>query len=651
MESQILMIGHTRDELQRLSKILSSQGCKVHTSSGGQRAIMSARTHAVDLILLDIAMPGRGGYKLCSRLKANVHTKNIPVIFLSVFNDISNIVRAFDVGGVDYITRPFQDEEVVARVKTHLGLAAAQKRLQAKNVRLQQKNLKHKRSKKALQHAKERAEEANQSKSVFLSNISHELRSPLTTILGFTQVMDRSASLPPEHRENISVIKRSGEHLLALINQVLDLSKIEAGRMVLTEDTVDLYGLLRDVRDMFTLNAETKGLQLLLEQEKALPSFIHADEMKLRQILINLLHNAVKFTSQGSVQLHVSCSGDGEQMSEDRIPELDYCELTFTVKDTGPGISAEDMKRLFDVFEQTESGRQIREGSGLGLSISRKFAQMMGGDIEIVSEVGKGTYFMFHIRVQRCTDTATTRHCSRRKRFLAAGQRDRSGNCFRLLVADDEKMIRQVLVKMLAPLGCDIREAENGQQAIEIWKTWHPHLIWMDMRMPIMNGYDATKQIKQLERNTASDPAAGHTGFPAKIIALTASSFEEERAEILANGCDDYLRKPFKRSDLFDLLHKHLDMKYEEGNVVSSDISSAHDLQHRAHSSVLTPEALALLPSDLTAALRQGVKEANITALLDLVQRIRPHHENVADILTQLLKDFDYETLSQWLNI
>ncbi|OAD22293.1 two-component hybrid sensor and regulator, partial [Candidatus Thiomargarita nelsonii] len=333
---------------------------------------------------------------------------------------------------------------------------------------------------------------------------------------------------PQEHRENIGIINRSGEHLLMLINQVLDLSKIEAGRITLNKQNFDFYRLLDDVEDMFQLRADDKHLQLLVDRSPDVPQYVQTDEVKLRQVLINLLNNAIKFTQEGGVSLRVSSEAGA---------------LRFEIEDTGPGIAPDELDNLFEAFVQTAAGKLAEEGTGLGLAISRQFVQLMGGDMTVSSEVGKGTTFKFEIaiRVVKSSDIQS-QQTSRQVIALAPGQ-----SRYRILIVDDKHSNRQLLLKLLGPLGFEVRDCCNGVEAIEIWEHWQPHLIWMDMRMPVMDGYEATQRIK-----------ATFKGHATTIIALTASAFEEERAAVLSAGCDDFMRKPFKETDIFEMMHKHI---------------------------------------------------------------------------------------------
>nr|MDJ0845301.1 PAS domain S-box protein [Crocosphaera sp.] len=384
-----------------------------------------------------------------------------------------------------------------------------------------------KQAEEALKKAKEQADTANRAKSEFLASMSHELRTPLNAILGFTQVMQRDQTLKEEHKHNLEIIGRSGEHLLELINDILEMTKIEAGRTTFNKTQFDLYRLLDNLESMLHLKAEEKNLQLLFEKTTDLPQYIETDEGKLRQVLINLLGNAIKFTQEGGVILRIKTSEITDENQE--------IILTFEVEDTGPGIAAEEVDQLFEAFGQTETGRNSNEGTGLGLPISRKFVQLMGGEISVSSILGQGSLFAFTIQANLIhAHRIKVNKPPRRVVGLVPHQPN-----YRILAVDDRLESRILLVKLLSSMGFNVRQASNGQEALDIWEHWQPHLIWMDMRMPILDGYKATERIK-----------ATPQGQETVIIALTASAFEEERNLVLSAGCDDFMRKPFREEVL-----------------------------------------------------------------------------------------------------
>lgn len=388
-----------------------------------------------------------------------------------------------------------------------------------------------------LEQAKENAEAANKAKSTFLATMSHELRTPLNSILGFAQLMTRNADLDQKQKERLSLIQRSGEHLLAVINQVLTFSKIESGYDALNETSCLLNHLLTDLNDMFVIKAKEKGLDLVFEQKAHVPSRIYTDEVKLRQVLINLLNNAVKFTQKGSVTLTVS--NTTPVTNEDDLLII----LQFTVSDTGAGIAADEIGTLFDVFTQTKTGSQKQEGTGLGLPISRKFVQLMGGDIRVQTTVGEGTSFTFEIRVKiDATGEVQQAEMVRKATGLKPGKIR-----YRILIVDDLPDNRALLMDILSPYHFELREACNGREAIEIWKEWRPDLIWMDLRMPVMDGWEATRYIKSTLQGKAT-----------VIIALSAHAFEETREEILRCGCNDFVRKPYREDEIFEKIGHYL---------------------------------------------------------------------------------------------
>jgi len=479
-----------------------------------------------------------------------------------------------------------------------------------------------------LEMAKEAADRANQSKSEFLSNMSHELRTPLNAILGFTQIMNRDASLSVEQRENLDIINRSGEHLLTLINDILDLSKIDAGNMSIDRESFDLYNLLSTLEQMLSVKATNKNLELIFDLSPDLPQYVQADAKKLRQILLNLLSNAIKFTSRGGVTLRASyntalnldiCNPPALPEKTENIQHF----LKFEVEDTGIGIASEDLGRIFDPFVQTNTRQTFIEGTGLGLAISRKFVDLMGGEIEISSQLNHGTTVRLSIPLLLAQAEEVKEILPHRKYIKVDSEQT-----YRILIAEDRRESRNLLVKLLKPLGFQVEEVSNGQAAIEKWETWSPHLILMDMRMPIMNGYDATRYIKQHLKGQATI-----------IIALTASAFSNDKTVVLSAGCDDFVGKPFREEVLLEKIAQHLgiDYLYEENLEIGAEPNSPP--------MVLTPEDLQLMPSDWIHALYTAATEADSEVLEQLIQQIPAPHSHLVMTLQHLVNNFGYDQI------
>ena len=483
-----------------------------------------------------------------------------------------------------------------------------------------------------LRRAKEAADVANHAKSEFLAAMSHELRTPLNAILGFTQVMVRDSSLSKEQQQYLEIINRSGEHLLEQINGILEMSKIEAGQITFNKNSFDLIRLLESLKELFHLKAQSKGLQLQIDYLPNLPQYVQTDESKLRQVLINLLGNAIKFTETGEVTLRVRV-GNPLKVSVQETGTLQSAELPiiFSVEDTGPGMAPEEIEQLFKPFVQTEAGRKLQQGTGLGLPISHKFVQIMGGDLTISSRLGGGSIFTFDIRINQVEATHMQSVLPPPKVIgLVPDQQP-----YRILVVEDRLESRILLVKLLTSVGFEVLEAENGQEAIALWKSWEPHLIWMDMRMPVMNGYEATQHIK-----------ASLKGQATVIIALTASAFEEQRNLILSAGCDDFIRKPFRDTLIFEKIAQHLGVRYIYEEPVS--LPTPEPKAPQSQSQILE-STIALMPSEWVASLHQAALEADGELILELAKQIPQSNTLILKNLKALVKNFQLETISDFL--
>ena len=473
-----------------------------------------------------------------------------------------------------------------------------------------------------LRGAKEAAEAANKAKSTFLANMSHELRTPLNAILGFSQLMTRSGLLNAKQQNYLNTISRSGEHLLMLINDVLEMSKIEAGKTTLNQNNFDLYALLDGLQSMFQLKAESKGLKLSCDRASDLPQYVCTDEVKLRQVLVNLLGNAIKFTQNGRVTLRVR---NGETALSTQPSEVSPQILLFEVEDTGPGIPAEDVQRLFEPFVQTDTGRQAQEGTGLGLPISRKFVQLLGGTLRVESRLGMGAIFRFDIQAQVVSSNQVQMAARDRPiSALAMGQPK-----YRILIAEDKPENRRLLVELLKPVGFEVLEATNGQEAIALCQQWSPHLIWMDLRMPVVDGYEATRQIKTTNQQSPV------------IIAITGSAFEEEIQTALSNGCDDFVRKPFRTAEIFEKMAQHLGVRYTYAESTQS-LALSPQPESKTDSLELSAESLTMMSANWVEELRQAATKVNAKLILQLIEQIPQSHTSVAKALIHLVDNFRF---------
>jgi signal transduction histidine kinase len=596
----------------------------VMAARDGEMGLQLARQNQPDLILLDVMLPGIDGFEVCRRLKADEQTREIPILFMTVMTSVEDKVKGFEVGGVDYITKPFQYEEILARVITHLRLRELSGRLEQKvrerteeltraNQQLQQEMAERERAEEELKKHQEHLEElvnertaelatakeqaetaqsaaeaANRAKSAFLANMSHELRTPLNAILGYAQILQRRP-LEADIIENLNIVQQSGEHLLTLITDILDFSKIETGRMELHPAPFRFSSFLDNIAGITRTRAEAKNLTFIFEaMEGTLPTWVEADETRLRQVLLNLLDNAVKFTEVGQVTLRVAGrqqqSEQGSQGTDEQggdfspaprppgppahPPRLSstVCCLHFEVQDTGIGISSDQLERIFQPFEQVGDVLHYTEGTGLGLAISRQLVRLMGGELHVEStpftsflrsplaategriEGPPGSLFWFEVALP-ATEAAV--EAERPLERIITGYK---GPRCTVLMVDDVPSNRAVVVDLLKPLGFEVFEAVDGRQAIHLARELRPDLILLDRWMPGLDGFEAARQMRQIPELTGTS-----------IIAVSASVSKEDQAQSREAGIDAFLPKPVNWPELAALLEEHLELEWAYG--------------------------------------------------------------------------------------
>ncbi|OLP19783.1 hypothetical protein BST81_04425 [Leptolyngbya sp. 'hensonii'] len=598
--SAILIVDDNPTNLEVLSETLAQEGFQIAVAVDGESALEQVKYHVPELVLLDVMMPGIDGFETCRRLKADPRSRDIPIIFMTALSDTENKLKGLSLGAVDYVTKPFQGEEVLARIRIHLQIRnltqvlaeqnnvlkheveqrqkaedallqlnqsleeqvdkrtselkeALQQLQQAQMEMMQQNRELEKRVEQRtteLREAKEAADAANRAKSEFLANMSHEVRTPLNGILGYTQIMQTSKDLPSKVRKGVNVIHQCGTHLLTLINDILDISKIEAQRMELCPIGFHLPSFLEAVAEICSIRANQKKIAFIHQLDAYLPEGIYADEKRLRQVLINLLGNAVKFTEKGGVTFKVEVVQRADILTPDAcdwiFPMDSRTKLRFTIEDTGIGIPPERLRTIFKPFEQVGAGKLHSEGTGLGLAISQRLLNLMQSQIEVTSTPGKGSTFWFEVELPTTSSWRLVQEVTSQGTIVGFTDKPRT-----ILVVDDRWENRSVIVNLLQPLGFQVVEAANGEEGIAKVLEVQPDLLIVDLVMPVMDGFEMVRELRQLPQ-----------GRDLAIIASSASVFEGDQVKSLTVGANEFLSKPIEATSLLEMLRTHLNLEW-----------------------------------------------------------------------------------------
>jgi signal transduction histidine kinase len=535
--ASIMVVDDQPANIKLLEDMLKVRGYKVRSFPRARLALAAAIQNPPDLFLLDINMPEMNGYEFCECLKANAELSAAPVIFLSALSATEDKVKAFEVGGADFISKPFQLEEVQARVLTHLKLHRLQRTLRLQNDLLEEAvNHRTKELKDAIEQLQElnaRLLAANSTKSEFLANMSHEIRTPLNGIIGMTNLA-LDTRLTAEQSEYLEIVKLSADALLNVIGDILDFSKVEAGKMELEEIVFSPADCIEGVLKTMTFQAKEKGLELVCDIGTEVPHAVRGDPGRLRQVLLNLVGNAIKFTDEGAVGLKVVAD----------LIEENALVLHFIVSDSGIGIAPEKLDMIFDSFNQADaSTTRHYGGTGLGLTISRYLARMMSGRLWVESELGIGSRFHFTVRLiteKNSVSMAETLPVPFMTHHSPVGKSDFSKS-LRVLLAEDNRVNQKIAIRLLEKRGHHAVLAVNGKEALEALAQGSFDLVLMDVHMPDMDGLEATIAIREKEKST---------GLHQPVVAMTALAMKGDRERCLAAGMDGYLSKPIDLKQL-----------------------------------------------------------------------------------------------------
>jgi signal transduction histidine kinase/CheY-like chemotaxis protein len=509
-----------------------------------------------------------------------------------------------------------EDLEIIARSTNLIAsqLQTFSREFESKNRQLEERIEQHT---SELKKSRTKAAIASPSNSSLLADLGHELRSPLNAILGFTQIMQHDPSLSRSQQENLAIVHHSGEQLLASINFILELAKIEAGRITLYPTNFNFYNLLDNIEAKWQQQKHKRGLKFTTHRQHDLPQYIYADEQRLTQVITNLLDNIVYFTSEGDITLKVSGIREPKQ-------SLKIC---WEIESTNSKITITELEALFKGAIEPETKRKHQEVRLLGLPIGRQLVRLMGGDITVSHSPLGGICLKAHLSARLgFAPQVSTQSIYRRVVGLESDEAE-----YRILIVDDSKVNRQIMLQILEPVGFKVKEAVNGREAVDIWLEWQPHMIWMDVKMPVMNGYEATERIKSHPNNQATS-----------IVALTASTWEEERSHLLQAGCDDFVGKPFSESIIFEKIAQYLGVNYlyEEPKLLTAEES---DFSHPNFQ--LKSDSLRVMPSEWLLRLERAATELDREEITELLAEIPDEYSFLVAALQSQVDNFDFDKI------